>query len=323
MLLKKNKLTTASTVISRHLLPYEEHAFSLTTSMRLSGNPSALSEMRAAVSSEVFDETSLTQFVDTHRELETVGGVINSSMNGSVYDPDAQDPTFDGNIFSVSSGGSNIQYKEKEFRETITSLDIEKDRTILNCVEIPPPWSVGLIVNLASRYNSRGVTLHTKEKVKSLTVVFLTCKTKGDLEKQINTKSTASRGGSVNAENFNSSMGPMRRRKRRKRRRRRRNEGVRDFTQKVDTTFPTLQSLRAYAGFLQIVFMMSGFPSFSAAKDAFLCCKQHTRGPRSRMNCIRVVYDLFVEHVDGCGELIYHSVHIPPEMSIPMLHNLQ
>ena len=65
--------------------------------------------------------------------------------------------------------------EEVKRMDIITSLHIEKDKdkNLLNKVIIPRPWTVGLIVNLAVKYDRNGNKFKEKEKVKCLTTLYL------------------------------------------------------------------------------------------------------------------------------------------------------
>jgi hypothetical protein len=63
-------------------------------------------------------------------------------------------------------------YETKEMR-VITSLHIEKDKSLLSRAIIPGPWTVGLIINLARDFDRKGNKLKKQRKVKCLTVLYL------------------------------------------------------------------------------------------------------------------------------------------------------
>ncbi len=78
-------------------------------------------------------------------------------------------------------------------------------------------------------------------------------------------------------------------------------------------------SLRSYCGYLPVVLSISGFKSFPLAKMAFLCWKERTRGPSSRICRGIVIYDQFTEKVAGCEELIKLCSNLKPKKNIERL----
>ena len=68
------------------------------------------------------------------------------------------------------------KYQKKisiEERNIITSLDVEKNKALLENITMQPPWRVGLIINQASKYNKDG-TKKNKRDCKCLTIIILT-----------------------------------------------------------------------------------------------------------------------------------------------------
>lgn len=92
----------------------------------------------------------------------------------------------------LAGNSKNISERKgrKEIRTIVTSLDVEKRRYLLRTVIIQNNWSVGLIINLANDYAIDGSLLKEKKKVKSLTILYLTSKSKTNVEKYFNTRST-------------------------------------------------------------------------------------------------------------------------------------
>jgi hypothetical protein len=71
-----------------------------------------------------------------------------------------------------------IRSKKKKSHEAkkmriITSLHIEKDKSLLSRAIIPGPWTVGLIINLARDFDINGNKLKKKKDVKCLTILYL------------------------------------------------------------------------------------------------------------------------------------------------------
>lgn len=65
-------------------------------------------------------------------------------------------------------------YEAKEMR-ILTSLHIEKDKdkTLIKRAVLPPPWTVGLVINLARTYDRKGNKLKKERQVKCLTILYL------------------------------------------------------------------------------------------------------------------------------------------------------
>ncbi len=78
--------------------------------------------------------------------------------------------------------------KEIKTVNIITSLDVEKNKNLLYEVNIPGPWMIGLITNLGSKYNKNGKLLKKKQKVKCLTILFLTNWSLETTQKYFNTR---------------------------------------------------------------------------------------------------------------------------------------
>ncbi len=78
---------------------------------------------------------------------------------------------------------------EKDLRDIITSLDVEKNSQLLDNVDIKGTLTVGLILNLASFYNKNGKQLPKKKTVKCLTIIYLTNWSVEETERNFNMKS--------------------------------------------------------------------------------------------------------------------------------------
>jgi len=271
-----------SKILSSSVLPWEARAFSVSTCMHFSGRQNLLRRLRSVVGKSAFeDEADDGETALQTRPLQSSAAVVDSSdvVLGSSIGAVAEEP----------------QAPQKQIRDTITSLDIEKDRSILNQIEIPSPWTVGLVVNLADRFGPDGRPLAKRQKVKSLTIVFLTCKNVHEFEHELNSKTEAT---------------VRKTRSSRKRPGKPRRPQYSDAITRVRNR-----------GFLKIVLAITGFPTFRMAKDAFLCWKQHTRGPGSRMNCGVVIWEEFRSAL--CKDLKLYCASDPPEVVIPILQKTQ
>jgi len=77
-----------------------------------------------------------------------------------------------------------------QIRKILTSLDVEKNRRLLRSVEIEPPWTVGLIINQATHFDSQGTPLvkrKRKKRVRCLTIIFITSLELDEVERLFNT----------------------------------------------------------------------------------------------------------------------------------------
>jgi len=100
-------------------------------------------------------------------------------------------PTSQINVKSLKSTDvihTNDNYFEN--KEILTSLDVEKDKKLLNTIRIPKPWSIGLIINLAGKYKKNGQKLKYEDKIKCLTVLYITCWSTEKVQEMFNKKET-------------------------------------------------------------------------------------------------------------------------------------
>jgi len=273
------KAPTLEGFLRAQLRPWERSYFSATVGMMLAGNRVALGTLR--------------QFV---RRGALVMRIDDAYKRGLLFPTRAEgDHAFLNDDEAPILGHADLERDQpvpKQIRETITSLDIEKDRSILSHIEIPPPWTVGLVINLADRFDASGAPLARRKKVKSLTIVFLTCQRLSEFERELNSPAVAHT----------------------RRTRKRRADSGRSVVRKRSAD--TLSRIRN-RGFLKVVLAITGFPTFAMARDAFLCWKQYTRGPRSRINCGIVIWEEFRDVL--CGELKMESTSESPSDAIRRL----
>ena len=270
---------TLETLLRSSLRASERSYFSTTVGMLLAGVPGALGTLRRFVR-----RGALILRADDARSSGLLFPTGAPSEHAFLNDDEA--PIL---------GHADLQHEEpapKQIRETITSLDIEKDRGILSQIEIPAPWTVGLVINLADRFDASGKPLCRRKKVKSLTIVFLTCRSLADFERELNEPIVAHA----------------------RRSRKRRTDSGRSVVWKRSAD--TLSRIRN-RGFLKVVLAITGFPTFEMARDAFLCWKQYTRGPRSRINCGIVIWEEFRDAL--CDTLTMRSTSEAPSEAIVRL----
>lgn len=136
------------------------------------------------------EENNMMYFNDSERE-ESEAKII---MNKSSFSFDFMNQMSRSGS-SAPIGMMNMDFNEMvdlEERDIVTSLDVEKNRHLLSLVTIPgPSWIVGLIVNIAGRYDKNGEKLIIKKKVRHLTIIFLTNKTINEIQKHFNIKSSS------------------------------------------------------------------------------------------------------------------------------------
>lgn len=284
-------IPTLGRILSRTVKPWEARHWSVATCLTLSGVPGLIGVMRKMIPRDAYEEDKpefpqtiqpsvIIQEKSDIMTITPLTPLLGMALGVNDEEEEEDEPS------------QTPSQQQKQIRETITSLDIEKDRSILDQIEIPGPWSVGLVINLADRYNSKGQPLSKRQKVKSLTIVFLTCKGISEFEEALNSI-TETKVRNV------------------------RNDRGRPPPKKRADTIIRVRN----RGFLKIVLAITGFPTFRMAKDAFLCWKQHTRGPGSRLNCGIVIWKEFRSVL--CEDLSLYCASDPPEVAIPILQDMQ
>ncbi|MHA1682025.1 MAG: hypothetical protein ACTSUE_13890 [Promethearchaeota archaeon] len=110
-----------------------------------------------------------------------------SSTKNLVVNHRNEDPDHSSTSRTDKTFGES-QVVEKQVRKLITSIDIEGDKRLLQNVTIPFPQRVGLIINLAGRYDKDGNKLQKRKKAKALTIVYLTSYSQEEIKKIFNSK---------------------------------------------------------------------------------------------------------------------------------------